>query len=250
MKKLILLALIFSTGGLLAQQKSGQIFYKETTDIHRGMENESSEIIAAVPQYQSSSMCLLFTENISLYQKIDEEKDQALPSNWTHEDHGMNVTMKIEAPRYTLYQDLMKNEKTEERDFLGKLFLIEGPLRTYQWKIAPEEKIITGFNCRKAVHQDSSRTLVAWFTSEIPVSVGPSEYHGLPGMILEVNIDNGARIITANKVLNEPPGRDLLQKPYKGKRVSVSEFEEIRDNKLKEMGAEQGGMMRVIKVRE
>lgn len=63
------------------------------------------------------------------------------------------------------------------------------------WEITQETKIIEGYNCYKAIHAQSetfnnktiTRTIVAWFSPDIPLPFGPSKYSGLPGLIFEVS---------------------------------------------------------------
>jgi len=61
------------------------------------------------------------------------------------------------------------------------------------WKISNEKKQIDGFTCYKAtktlVIKRGKKTfttpMIAWFCPDIPVSFGPIEFGGLPGLILE-----------------------------------------------------------------
>jgi GLPGLI family protein len=55
----------------------------------------------------------------------------------------------------------------------------------------------------------------AWFTDDIPISVGPYEYGGLPGAILELNEGNGMikYVATEIKSLTKEPSI-LLPKQF------------------------------------
>jgi len=64
------------------------------------------------------------------------------------------------------------------------------------WKITDEEKEINGYKVRKAVTDsyfllddpldDFYGKAIAWFTTDIPIPVGPARYYGLPGLIVEL----------------------------------------------------------------
>ena len=89
----------------------------------------------------------------------------------------------------------------------------------------------------------------AWFTPEIPVSTGPAMYGGLPGLILEINDDK--TIILCTKVVINPKDKIKIKAPSKGKVVTRSEFDQIAENKAKEMeemyqGRRSGGRSRAI----
>ncbi|MEM6297740.1 MAG: GLPGLI family protein [Bacteroidota bacterium] len=61
------------------------------------------------------------------------------------------------------------------------------------WKITSETKKIGGFTAQKAVCQsykeDSESwqygNLIVWFTTDLPISLSPEGYDGLPGLVLE-----------------------------------------------------------------
>lgn len=76
-------------------------------------------------------------------------------------------------------------------------------------------------------------TVTAWFTPQIPVSNGPAEYGGLPGLILEMNIDRVT--ILCSKIVLNPENVKPIKKPAKGKEVSREEFNAIVKEKTEEM---------------
>ena len=76
-------------------------------------------------------------------------------------------------------------------------------------------------------------TITAWYTPQIPVSHGPAQYGGLPGLILELTTDKTVMLCT--KVVMNPEKRIQISEPTKGEFVSRSEFENIVEVKTKEM---------------
>ena len=71
-----------------------------------------------------------------------------------------------------------------------------------KWKITNENRIIAGFNCRKAVAIIFDSVYVfAFYTDEIVISGGPCSINGLPGMILGVTIPRLYTSWIATKVM-------------------------------------------------
>ena len=76
-------------------------------------------------------------------------------------------------------------------------------------------------------------TITAWYSPQIPVSHGPAEYGGLPGLILELTNDRTVMLCT--KVVMNPEKRIVISEPTKGEFVTKVEFENIVEVKVKEM---------------
>lgn len=88
--------------------------------------------------------------------------------------------------------------------------------------------------------------VVAWFTTDIPVSAGPDVQGQLPGLILELDMANGR---TFYKALEISPKADLasIKAPTKGKKVTTEEFRAETAKMIEEMQKNnQGGNMRII----
>ena len=81
--------------------------------------------------------------------------------------------------------------------------------------------------------------VTAWYTPQIPVSNGPGEYHGLPGLILEVNADKTVMLCT--KIVMNPKEKASIDKPKKGDVVSREEYNAIMKEKIAEMREMYGG---------
>ena len=76
-------------------------------------------------------------------------------------------------------------------------------------------------------------TVTAWYTPQIPVSHGPAQYGGLPGLILELNTDTTVMLCT--KVVMNPDKKIQISEPTKGEFVTRNEFDNIVEVKVKEM---------------
>ena len=76
-------------------------------------------------------------------------------------------------------------------------------------------------------------TVTAWYTPQIPVSNGPAEYWGLPGLILEINA--ARTTILCSEIIINPEEKATISAPDKGKEVSREEYNEIVKKKMQEM---------------
>jgi GLPGLI family protein len=82
--------------------------------------------------------------------------------------------------------------------------------------------------------------ITAWYTLDVPISQGPGEYWGLPGLILEVNA--GKTSILCSKIILNAEDKEIIEEPSKGKEVSQKEYNAILTEKMKEMSERfQGG---------
>ncbi len=79
----------------------------------------------------------------------------------------------------------------------------------------------------------------AWYTPQIPVSTGPAEYHGLPGLILEVQADR--TVILCTKIVMNPQEKTEIKRPDTGEVVTREEYNTIMKDKIEEMRQMYGG---------
>ena len=56
-----------------------------------------------------------------------------------------------------------------------------------KWQLVDESKMINEIDVKKATTNLFGRNWTAWYADKIPVSYGPYKFHGLPGLILELN---------------------------------------------------------------
>ena len=87
--------------------------------------------------------------------------------------------------------------------------------------------------------------LVVWYAENIPVSFGPDNYSGLPGVIMEIDQDNGATVTTAVEVSAKYPKKELVA-PSKGDKMNRAQFQENMQKLMQDMqrggGIRMGGM--------
>jgi GLPGLI family protein len=123
-----------------------------------------------------------------------------------------------------------KNTMTDGAKFDGKNYLIEDSLHCQDWKILNDMKEVAGHICMSASWTDTlkGQKVIAWFALDMPLQAGPEHFCGLPGTILEVNINNGALIVSADKIDMKPISAELeLPKKLKAKSVSYAEYQKM-----------------------
>ena len=221
---------------------SGKITYRENAKLQIKLEGDAAQFEDKMPKEQISGKVLFFNMDYSLYQS-DASKNE--DEEMENQSGLMKIKMVSGGENDKTFCDFKNNKKTEQKDFMTRMFLVEGELAPVEWKITSNYSTILGYSCQEAIHEDTVRTIKAWFTGAIPVSSGPAGYGGLPGMILQLDMNGGKRIITATNIesLSNP---ELIIKPKDGKKVTASEFKKIVDDKMKEMGEENGDGMHIV----
>ena len=160
------------------------------------------------------------------------------------------------------YKNTKEGIVLEEKEFFGKKFLISDSGAKPEWKLGSETKKIGNYICYKATltknidptnfssfrggnrnndtKKDSVKVeipktieVVAWYTPQIPVSQGPSEYWGLPGLILEINA--ARTTILCTEIIMNPSEKELIKAPKKGKKVTRAAYNKIIKKKMDEM---------------
>jgi len=218
------------------QVTSGTVKYQETVKVEIHLEGAGAEFANMIPKERKSNKILYFNQDAALF---INDKEAAEDENMAFEGEGGMVMIKTSEPDNKLFTDLKNKKQIEQREFMTRMFLIEGSMETSPWKLTGNEKSILGYSCQEAVMEKDSIKTVAWFTPGIPVAAGPANYNNLPGLVLEVNYNDGKRVITAVSVEDKVDVANLV-KPKEGKKVTKEEFQTIMDEKMKEMGIERG----------
>lgn len=217
---------------------SGKITFQEKVKLEIRLEGDAAQFADQLPKEQINTRLLFFDQENSLYMadagKNDEEE------NITQQSGGMNIKMVTAGASDKIYCDFKDKMKTEQKEFMTRMFLIEGDLATTKWKFTGNSLNILGYNCQEVISEDTARKVKAWFTAAIPVPAGPAGFGNLPGMILQLDIDKGKRLITASAIDPSFNNQGVIVKPKEGKKVTSDEFKKIVDEKMKEMGVENG----------
>lgn len=97
------------------------------------------------------------------------------------------------------------------------------------WNITGNVKKIGGFNVKEAKTNFRGRNYTAWFTPDVPISVGPWKFHGLPGLILEVK-DNELGVQFLFSSLKIPYElKNEIRKPDEGELLNLAEYIEYNN---------------------
>lgn len=239
MKNLVVILLAFFPLFIVAQTE-GIIQFKETVSLQIDLPEGMEEFAAQIPSSQSSNMTLIFNSKETLYESAKNNKETE-DLNMGSKDSGMQIKMNFEKPDNKTFTNIENGVVIKKEDFMGKKFLIEGEVKKYKWKLTSEQDTILNHICTKATFQDSTNNYIAWFTPQIPIAAGPGSISGLPGMILKLNKNDGQILIEATSIELKKLDKDAIKIPKKGKKVTMEEYKEIQNEKIKELEKEFGG---------
>jgi GLPGLI family protein len=264
--KIVTVITLFITVSLSAQDFQGKAIYqsKTTLDIDFAASGIPADRVKQIKERMKNNLEktfeLSFNKTASIY-KEEAKLDQA----GTGGGGGMRFMM-AGGVNGKFYKNIQTKQLAKESEFSGKNFLIKGDLKTYEWKMEQETKMIGQNLCFKATtvievpvreefrfgrssspedeakrekERETNKNIkelilvTAWYTLDIPVSNGPGDYWGLPGLILE--IDAGDTKILCTKIEINPKEREIIEEPSKGKVVTQEEYDTIIEEKMIEM---------------
>ena len=255
--KLFILTLLV-TGSMAAQDFYGKATYKthrkssiqlDSTTIARNP-GIAEQLKARMAKMFQKTFILNFNRTESTY-KEDAKLDQ--PNMPQANGEVMVMSIGGGGGNDVYYKNIKENRISEKADLMGKTFLIKDDLQTFDWEMTGETKNIGNYTVYKAVWEREvesvsmsmvngeskettemkKQTTVAWYTLDIPISNGPRQYGGLPGLILEIN--DGNQTIVCTEIVLNPEDKISIKEPEKGKVVNREKFEEISREKTKEM---------------
>lgn len=168
--------------------------------------------------------------------KPDESEEDDETSN------SGGMMMRMRRPQAEIYRNLATGNQVSVREFGGKKYLIEDSLKQRAWKIGTETKKIAGYDCTKATFKDTAQKtdVIAWFTMDLALAAGPQTYGALPGMILEVDSNNGELLMVAKKIEFKKLKDKDLAAPTKGEKITQVEFRKKMDEWIKANGGRNG----------
>ncbi|MEY4812682.1 MAG: GLPGLI family protein [Chitinophagia bacterium] len=262
----LLIALTSISINAKAQMKEGKISYERKINMHRNLPDPQMK--SMVPEFRTDKFELIFNESVSLFRSVvDEEAPDPFANAGGGGGGGMRFNFRM--PTANTFTDIAKQMQYEERAFFEKEFLIVDSIKQYKWKLSEETKTIAKQLCKKATTMISApqmrmrisiggsanntdttantprapkeTELVVWYAENIPVSFGPDSYNGLPGVIMEIDQDNGANVTTAVEVSTKYPKKELVA-PTKGEKMNRAQFQENMQKLMQEMQRGGGGM--------
>ncbi len=231
------------SGTIQFEERMKMILQTEDTD-------QMGDMAEQMPKELKFYKLLYFTPEQSLYTADKTMKQDSKNMEVDTDNDGPRIIMKMDEPDEQVYCDLLNKKKIEKRDLFDRPFIVESDLSKMEWKLTTKQKTILGYPCQEAVLKDSSINLKVWFTSSLPVSTGPNGFGNLPGLILEVNRDEGKQIITAINISPGEVDEKIFVKPSGGKKMNKEDFNKLVEEKRKEMQEENGGEGNfIIKIR-
>jgi hypothetical protein len=138
------------------------------------------------------------------------------------------------------FTNLSDGSYVEVRNFLGRTFRIPEARPSFEWKLTGEAASFLGYPVYQAIAKRDSTTFEAWFTPDIPVSAGPAQYGGLPGLILTLAVDSNRVVYTATAV-DTTTVVGKVTAPTEGSKVTRAEYDKTVAEKMAEMAKSRRG---------
>lgn len=113
-----------------------------------------------------------------------------LASGATNFSYNDNNAGKVESSVNKSYPDFKTNLHTT----IGPNRFDVTDTKPMEWKILPDKKKFDKFDAQKATLDFGGRTWTAWFSQDFPFQDGPYKFHGLPGLILEMEDSTGTHV--------------------------------------------------------
>ncbi len=128
------------------------------------------------------------------------------------------------------YKDFSKGQTLQREFILDKAFVIKDILNRYEWTLLSDQKKINGINCKLAKSEDVFGTVIfVWYSEDIPIINGPSIYHNLPGLIVQVNSEKFDFELVSIKYLKTNINIAFTEK---GEFIKQNDFVELLKRKL------------------
>lgn len=262
MKKMLALLALGCSVIAHSQLKEGRVIYERTFQLPTRFLNADPNITAQLPKSRTDQYELLFGNNQSLWQYLPDATNEGDPN--TFASGGMIIRF-AGGSNDISYHNFDKAIRVDQKELADKNYVVTDSVYKMDWKLTGESKAILNYKAFKATAQRISTrprvtmengemkremvpdtaSVIAWFTSDIPVPAGPAIYQGqLPGLILELDENKGQTVFKAVEVSSKI-NLNKIKEPKDGKKMTAAEFEKEREKVMEEMRKNMPNGMRV-----
>jgi GLPGLI family protein len=220
-------------------QTEGAITYEVKINVHRNLPADRQEMKNMIPEFRTHQDILFFNANESLHKPIiEDEEDQ-------FDNGGGGMRMRFARPLNEVYVNQEQTKRILLQDFMGKKYLIEDSLSVMPWKFGTETKEIGGYACKQASYYNEERkqNIVAWYTDKLRPFLGPESFNTLPGAVLQVDLNEGERVITAKTIELRALKKNELKAPSGGTKITQVEFRKMMSEQMERMRQNGGNMI-------
>ena len=231
--KRVLLLFITAASLLVTLSLHGQ-----SISVIEGVEISYSATVGNSQMYDKVSDCDLFVRGgVSLFRiNKDATDNEASPKIVTGANGQMeiNIKPKVKSDRL-FYLNHPTGELIARLNIFDQSFNVTEDIPDFNWQVTEEKKVVAGYTCHQATGMHRGRKFTAWFTPQIPVNAGPWKFSGLPGLILEVNEDEGKYNWYCKNIkpLKESNAQ-LITPPTEKHEVTFGEYYDLAASKLRE----------------
>ncbi len=253
--KITLGLLLLMSTMLQAQEFQGKAVYQTKMTMDEAFQKRIDS--SKMPEERKAFMMKMIKKRMEKVYELDFNKSQSIYKEQKTLEAPSENTRFNRSANDVLFKDLKSEQFVNKKETFGKVFLIKDSLSGFNWKLEKETKMIGQHLCLKATTEkvlkksnrfrrfskketDSTKApkktkIVAWYAPEIPVSNGPADYYGLPGLILQV--DAGNYQILCTKIVLNPKEKSIIEPATKGKEISQKDYDKAVEKKVKEMRA-------------
>ncbi len=221
---LSILVFLFSLS-LNAQISQGKITYTQTIKLDFETPPEMKTMGKEMPKKKKRFKELYFNQSGSLF------KDSPKKERSSQEPRKRRRNKRSKDNQY--YKDLKSETIVNKKDLMGKSFLITDEPKMV-WKLSGEQKAMMDYLCMKATTIQDSVEIIAWFTPQIPLPIGPAQFHGLPGAILSLESIDGKMTMIASEITLNDSFEIEIKAPIKGEAIGYIEYKKLEQEKMEE----------------
>lgn len=170
------------------------------------------KLLGPSSKYQTNSILTANATN-SLYE-IDHARN-LIEDNVNNDSENLVINTSSDRNEY-VFKDIIEKKAYYVETVEFQYIPIMDSIFTSQWNLEDEFERVLGYQCQKATCSYGGRYYTAWFTPDIPFMNGPWRFHGLPGLILNIQSDDGAFSILATSIAIQNQNINI-ENPYKDK---------------------------------
>lgn len=229
-KYFLILLLVLLNFCAFAQTLKGIVTYTAIRGV--GDDTELSDKVKK-PRYYSYA----YSNDVSLLELISKEGtkiDTVFVVDERIETNSLKtVQTSIKSHEASFYKNFNTNLyrlefSKRDKNQINKNVSIRDTIPVYNWSLENLNQTIAGYNCKKAttIKTVGSRAIniAAWYCEDLPISDGPMDYSGLPGMILQIEVEKNTIIKFEKLKYFKGESIEILEPVNNTKMLTIQEY--------------------------